>query len=117
MSQNRINKLQQKRQQIDAQLQDAKARQKQQKRKDDTRRKIIAGGLALSHAEANPDSEFNHIMLRMIQHSVTRKSDRALFGLDPLPQTAAPDQTKPTEQTDAPIPATGLRGLFARRKG
>ena len=95
MSTDRIQKLEKKKAQIDAQLKAARARDKAQKRKDDTRRKIIAGALALEHAEKNPDSEFTRTILRLIQHSVTTARDRDLFDLDPLPANTPPPDIQP----------------------
>jgi len=92
MSNSRVEKLKAKKAQIDAQLKAAEARERTQKRKDDTRRKIIAGALALEHAERNPDSEFTKTMLRLIQSGTKSDKDRALFDLDPMPpsNTEAP---------------------------
>ena len=89
MSNSRIEKLEKQRAQIDAQLKAARARDKAQRRKDDTRRKIITGALALEHAQRNPDSDFTRTMLRLIQEGVKTNRDRALFDLDPLPQDQA----------------------------
>lgn len=49
-------------------------------RKEDTRRKIIVGALALEHCEH--DAEFEAILNRLIAKHVTRPNDRTLFGLD-----------------------------------
>lgn len=94
MSNPRIDKLLAKKSQIDAQLQAARARDRQQKRKDDTRRKIISGALALEHAERNPDSEFSRTMLRLIQEGTKSDKDRALFDLDPLTPPNPSEQWK-----------------------
>lgn len=92
MSNSRLNKLKAKKAQIDAQIKAAEARDRQQKRKDDTRRKIISGALALEHAERNPDSDFARTMLRLIQDGTKTDRDRALFDLDPLPTKPEPIQ-------------------------
>jgi len=97
MRKSRIERLEEQRAQIDAQLQDARAREREKKRKEDTRRKIISGALALEHAERNPDSDFTQIMLRLIQDGVKTDRDRALFDLDPLPKsTTAINDSAPT---------------------
>ncbi len=93
MSNSRVEKLKAKKAQIDAQLKAAQARERIQKRKDNTRRKIIAGALALEHAERNPDSEFTRIMLRLIQSGVQTDKDRALFDLDPATPSNTPTRT------------------------
>ena len=75
----RLTTLRQKREQLDAQLRALEARSKQAERKADTRRKVIAGALALEHYEKNPGSEFRRILLRLLDEYVVRPHDRALF--------------------------------------
>lgn len=94
MSNSRVEKLKAKKAQIDAQLKAAQARERTQKRKDDTRRKIISGALALEHAQRNPDSDFARTMLRLIQSEVTTDKDRALFDLEPLSENPSPNRTE-----------------------
>jgi hypothetical protein len=81
----RLELLRQKRDQLDAQLRALEARNKQTERKADTRRKVIAGALALEHFEANRDSEFGRVLYRLMNEYVVRPHDRALFPF--LPQT------------------------------
>lgn len=90
MNNPRIDKLLARKAEIDAQLKAARARDRVQKRKDDTRCKIIAGALILEHASRNPDSEFAKTVARLIHEGVTTKRDRELFGLDPLPSEPGP---------------------------
>lgn len=75
----RLQTLRQKREQLDAQLRALEARSKQAERKADTRRKVIAGALALEHYEKNPESEFHRIIFRLLDEYVVRPHDRALF--------------------------------------
>ena len=75
----RLTTLRQKREQLDAQLRALEVRSKQAERKADTRRKVIAGALALEHYEKNPDSEFRRILRRLLDEYVVRPHDRALF--------------------------------------
>jgi hypothetical protein len=75
----RLQTLREKREQLDAQLKALEARNKQAERKADTRRKVIAGALALEHYEKNPDSEFHRIIFRLLDEYVVRPHDRALF--------------------------------------
>ncbi|MEM9716010.1 MAG: mobilization protein C [Pseudomonadota bacterium] len=88
MNASRLDKLIAKKAQLEAQIQAVQSRERKQKRKDDTRRKIIAGALAVEHATQNPDSEFTRTMLHLIQNGVKSDRDRALFDLDPLPKSA-----------------------------
>ncbi|MGE0279033.1 MAG: mobilization protein [Rhizobiaceae bacterium] len=96
-STDRLTLLRQRRDQIDAQLKALEARNKQAERKADTRRKVIAGALALEHFERNRDSEFGRIMLRLLDEYVVRPHDRALFPDLPNPGVGehAPAATSP----------------------
>jgi hypothetical protein len=85
----RLETLRRKREQLDAQLKALEAREQQARRKADTRRKVIAGALAMEHYEKNPDSEFHRIMFRLLAEYVVRPHDRALFP--ELPQPEHPD--------------------------
>lgn len=77
----RIAELEEKRSQIEAQIQKHKSRLRIEERKKDTRRKIIAGALALEHASIDP--VFRAAMHKLIDEQVTREADRALFDLSP----------------------------------
>ena len=90
-STDRLALLRQRRDQIDAQLRALEARNKQAERKADTRRKVIAGALALEHFEKNRDSEFGRIMLRLLDEYVVRPHDRALFPDLPDAENSQPD--------------------------
>ena len=61
----------------------ARADQKDEERRIDTRRKIIAGALALEHFEKNPGSEFGKVMFRLLDEYVLPK-DRNLFEFLPV---------------------------------
>lgn len=77
----KIAELEEKRSQIEAQIQRHKARLRIEERKRETRRKIIAGALALEHASLNP--AFGAQLKKLLQEHVTREGDRALFDLKP----------------------------------
>jgi hypothetical protein len=72
---------------VNRQLRAVQSRQKSKARSDDTRRKIIAGALALEHFAKNPGTEFGDIMFRLLDQ-YTRPEDRHLF--DFLPQREVP---------------------------
>lgn len=88
----RLETLQQRLAKVQREIRLARAREKDQARRDDARRKIIAGALALEHYEKNPGSEFGRIMFRLLDEYV-RPDDRALFaflpGRDAPPSPAA----------------------------
>lgn len=75
----KLEQLETQQSQIKARIQREKAKVRQADRKRDTRRKIIAGALALEHAEKDP--AFGSQLRRLIDQHVTRKQDRELFNL------------------------------------
>ena len=75
----RISELEKQRDQINARLQKERAKVSAQKRKDDTRRKIIVGAALLAHAEH--DDTVKVQLWRILDAQVTRPQDRALLGL------------------------------------
>lgn len=77
----KLAELELKKEQIEARIQRTKARVRVEERKRDTRRKIIAGALALEHAATNP--AFGEELQKLIRQHVTREGDRALFDLAP----------------------------------
>ncbi|OYV24712.1 MAG: hypothetical protein B7W99_00870 [Rhodospirillales bacterium 20-58-10] len=97
----RIEALRQKRAQLDAQLKAAEARATEQARKEDTRRKVIAGALALEHMSKNPNSEFAKIMGKLLDEYV-RTNDRYLF-----PSLPTKPETEQASVDPAPTPAMG----------
>lgn len=64
-------------------LQKYESQQRSQARRLDTRRKVIAGGLALKHMEF--DGRYALALKALIDEYVTRDDERALFDLPPLP--------------------------------
>jgi hypothetical protein len=86
MSNSRIEKLREKKSQIEARIKNIQSRERQLARKNDTRRKIIAGALALHHMEKNPDDPFSKKLLRLLDEYVTKPYERNLFGLPALPE-------------------------------
>ncbi|HTT82212.1 MAG TPA: hypothetical protein VMF67_01895 [Rhizomicrobium sp.] len=67
---------------LNRQLRAVQSRQKSKARSDDSRRKIIAGALALEHAARNPGSEFGQVLFRLLDQ-YTRPEDRWLFEFLP----------------------------------
>lgn len=78
----KLAELQEKQRQIAERIKTENARIASQKRKEDTRRKILAGSVALNHADHDP--KFGADLKAQIDKNVTRDDDRALFGLAPL---------------------------------
>lgn len=75
----KLQSLEQKEAQLKARISKAKAIVRGQERKRDTRRKIIAGALALEHADQ--DERFGQALRQLLEQHVTRPEDRALFDL------------------------------------
>ena len=92
----RLDILKKKRDQLDAQMKALEARKKQAERKADTRRKVIAGALALEHFEKNRDTEFGRVLFRLLDEYVVRPHDRALFP--DLPATEGQPQNDTGQQ-------------------
>ena len=88
----RLNKLYEQRAQLAARIKLLEAREKSRSRKDDARRKIIAGALALEHAILNPDTEFGKKLFRLLDEYVITDRERALFDMAPLAKAPANDQ-------------------------
>ena len=81
--QERIADLERQHAQIKARLNRERAKITAQKRKDDTRRKIIAGAALLAHAEH--DNTVKAQLWRILDQNVTRPKDRAMLGLSDKP--------------------------------
>ena len=75
----KLQELTKKKAQLAAQITRTKAQVRGQERKRDTRRKIIAGALALEHAEQ--DTQFGQALRFLLDKHVTRPADRELFDL------------------------------------
>jgi len=74
-----------------AKAQKHEAQLKLRHRKLDTRRKIIAGALALEHAKK--DEAFRAQLHALLDEYVVRAVERELFGLPPLPVAPATAST------------------------
>ena len=78
----RLKKLEEQRARINAEIQRVRAREQQQARKDDTRRKILVGSMLLQLVE---DGEWPEDKLRArLDTYLVRADDRALFELPKL---------------------------------
>ena len=83
----RLQKLEEQKQKLSAKISKQKATLTAKKRKDDTRRKIIAGALALEHMEK--DNGFRETMMRLLRDHVKDK-DKPLFDADLAAPSSAP---------------------------
>ena len=78
--------------QIQARLQKISAAESTQRRKDDTRRKLVYGADALNLAADDP--AFAKLMRDRLEKNLTRNIDRRLFGLVDLPGKEAQEGQK-----------------------
>jgi hypothetical protein len=86
----RLAALVARRNRTDVAIRRLRAKNEKTARAEDTRRKVIAGALALEHAVRNPGSEFARIMVGLLDE-YARPQDRRLFA-DLLPGgSPAPD--------------------------
>ena len=80
----KLEKLLQKKKQLEAQIAVVKQREKAEERKKDTRRKILVGSVLMRMVE---QGELEHDKLqKMLDRHLSRAQDRALFGLPPRAQ-------------------------------
>lgn len=79
MNKNKLDALTEKRDQINAQIQAIKAREKEQQRKDDTRRKVLIGSVVLKMLKTGemPEERLNTILDKHLD----KQRDRDLFEL------------------------------------
>ena len=97
----RLSTLEKRLEAIQRQIRREKSAAKGQARADDTRRKIIAGALALEHFAKNPGSDFGKIMFRLIDE-YARPEDRVLFDFLPVRDipTPAPELSEETQAAE-----------------
>ena len=90
MAHDKLQKLLEQREVVAARIRREKGKERTRKRKDDTRRKILAGAAVLDRAER--DAAFKAELGALLDRFLTRADDRALFGLEPV----AADSAAPT---------------------
>ncbi len=93
----RLEKLIEKREALEQQIKEAQAKTRTAARKENTRRKTIAGALALSHMDEHPQSNFAKQLKALLNIGVKKDTDRALFDLEPLPETPEGEHTEGQE--------------------
>ncbi|MBS0286688.1 MAG: mobilization protein [Proteobacteria bacterium] len=86
-----LEALMKKRAQLDAKIQNIKAKEASQQRKDDTRRKILVGSYILDKYQKSGTMEK---IIQELDKFLSKPNDRALFGLTPHDEKA-PYQTQP----------------------
>ena len=84
----RLAELEARRARLDGQMQRIKAQQRERDRKEDTRRKVLAGAAVLAEAERTPEAQDR--LMRLLDRFLERPKDRAVFGLPPRPVPGDP---------------------------
>lgn len=92
MGKDKLEKLLAKREEMNAKIRQELGRDRSRKRRQDTRKKIIAGALVL----AEEDPAIRLWLSRTINKAVKRAEERALFGLAPLPGESSTPQKSDT---------------------
>jgi septal ring factor EnvC (AmiA/AmiB activator) len=82
-----LQKLLERKKELEQKIRSIKNRMKAEERKKDTRRKILVGAAVLSAAERDP--KFRQWLMNLLDRSLTRPQDRELFDL-PGTTRAAP---------------------------
>jgi hypothetical protein len=83
-STSRLERLREKREQINARIQSIEARMKSSERKKDTRRKILVGAYYLDMAAKENKMD---ALTKIMKNYLTRDSDKELFDLNLLSDT------------------------------
>lgn len=83
MDNDKLKKLIEQRKALDAKIQLEQNKENEKKRKEDTRRKILAGAVVLDEAGRQP--KFKEELYNLLGRFLTRADDRALFGLSVAP--------------------------------
>lgn len=79
MTKTKLDALTEKRDQINAQIQAIKAREKAQQRKDDTRRKVLIGSVVLQMLKTGEMPEER--LIKILDKHLNKQRDRELFDL------------------------------------
>jgi len=92
----RLDKLQQKKKQVEAQIQKLRAAEKSRQRKQETRKKFLIGAYYWQKA---CDEQTIDALAKEMEGFLTRNTDRALFELPPLDEK--PDKTLSEQPREA----------------
>jgi len=99
MATTKLDRLTKKRQQLNAQIQAIKSKENQQKRKEDTKRKILIGGVVMKMLETGEMPKER--LMQILGTHLTRDADRALFELAPKQKVPEKEQHHELETSGA----------------
>jgi len=86
-----LGALLKRREKLEDKIKQAQARQKEQDRLTEEKRKLVAGGIFLEFIAANPDHDLAKSLSELLEKNLSRPSDRALFS----PTVSLGDDLKP----------------------
>jgi hypothetical protein len=95
MGNSKMEKLLEQKKAIDARIRLEQSKENGKKRKQETRRKILAGAAVLDEASKHP--KYKTELYKLLESFLKRDDDRALFELKPLAENEA---HKAGEKTD-----------------
>lgn len=87
-SKTQLEALRQQQLELVRKMKEAEAKVKKEEQKNDQRRKLLAGAIALRELQVNPSSELARALLALLAEGLTRAADRELFGFPALPKPA-----------------------------
>jgi len=88
MANNKLQRLIEKRNAVNALIQQEQNKLRASERKSDTRRKVLASATVLEWAKR--DGDFSSRLMVELKRFLVRDDDRALFGLPPLASAEGP---------------------------
>jgi large subunit ribosomal protein L7/L12 len=94
MADNRLKRLMEKREAVNARIKQEQNKLKTSERRADTRRKVLAGAAVLEWAKR--DNDFAKVLNAELKTFLVRDGDRELFGLPPIKNIGA-GQAKPNQ--------------------
>jgi NCAIR mutase (PurE)-related protein len=80
MTKSLLERLEERKLKLENEIRKLKARESKERRKLDTRRKIVTGAAVLEHAKN--DKQFDAFLMQLLDKKLKRKADRELFDLD-----------------------------------
>ena len=99
MATSKLDQLTQKREQLNAQIQAIKSKEAIQKRKDDTRRKVLIGGVVMKLLRTGEMPEDR--ITKMLDKHLEKDADRALFDLPEIAKNEEKETRLEEEMTGA----------------
>lgn len=78
----KLQKLKAKQEQLNAKIKLIEQREKEKVRKEETRKKILLGGMVMEGMQNS--SEYESMIMKNVEKYLKSERDRKLFGLEPL---------------------------------